>query len=50
MTKLAKQYEVSDIALAKTCRRLFIPLPVRGYWAKKDANRPISADTASTRS
>lgn len=41
MTKLAKQYEVSDVALAKTCRKLSIPLPGRGYWAKKDANRPV---------
>ena len=41
MTKLAKQYEVSDVALAKACRKLSIPLPGRGYWAKKDANRPV---------
>jgi hypothetical protein len=41
MRKLAKQYGVSDVALAKSCRKLFIPLPGRGYWAKKDANRPV---------
>jgi hypothetical protein len=41
MTKLTKQYEVSDVALAKICRKLSIPLPGRGYWAKKDAKRPV---------
>ena len=32
--KLAPEYGVSDVALAKTCRKLLIPLPGRGYWAK----------------
>ena len=32
--KLAPEYGVSDVALAKTCRKLQIPLPGRGYWAK----------------
>jgi excisionase family DNA binding protein len=40
--KLAKQYGVSDVALAKSCRKLSIRLPGRGYWAKKNANRPVS--------
>jgi hypothetical protein len=39
--KLAKQYGVSDVALAKSCRKLSIPLPGRGYWAKKVANQPV---------
>jgi hypothetical protein len=39
--KLAKQYGISDVALAKSCRKLSIPLPGRGYWAKKKANRPV---------
>lgn len=33
--KVAKRYSVSDVALAKTCRKLGIPLPGVGYWAKK---------------
>jgi hypothetical protein len=41
LTKLAKQYDVSDVALAKACRKLSTPLPGRGYWAKKDANRLV---------
>lgn len=37
--EVAKRYGVSDVALAKTCRRLSVPLPGRGYWAKKRAGR-----------
>ena len=34
MNQLAKEYGISDVALAKTCRKENIPLPGRGYWAK----------------
>ena len=34
---VAKRYGVSGVALAKTCRRLSVPVPGRGYWAKKQA-------------
>lgn len=37
MKVLATKYGISDVALAKTCRKLIIPLPGRGYWAKKQA-------------
>jgi len=33
MQRLAKQFSVSDVALAKSCRRAEIPMPKRGYWA-----------------
>lgn len=36
---LAKEYGLSDVGLAKICRRLKIPVPGRGYWAKKDAGK-----------
>jgi hypothetical protein len=36
---LAKEYSLSDVGLAKICRRLNIPVPGRGYWAKKDAGK-----------
>ena len=32
--QLAKKYGISDVALAKVCRNMEIPLPPRGYWAK----------------
>lgn len=34
MTKLAKRFGISDVGLAKACRRADIPVPNRGYWAK----------------
>src|SRR5690242_8602568 len=41
MQTLAKKYGVSDVGLAKTCRKLFIPLPGRGYWARKEAGQMV---------
>lgn len=34
MRTLAKQFGISDVGLAKLCRRHQIPLPGRGYWAR----------------
>ena len=34
---IAKDYSLSDVGLGKICRRLNIPVPGRGYWAKKNA-------------
>ena len=34
MLKVAEEYGVSSVALGKTCRKLNIPVPGRGYWAK----------------
>ena len=34
LTKLAKRYGVTDVALAKVCKKLNVPRPGRGYWAK----------------
>jgi hypothetical protein len=39
VVKVAEKYGVSDVALAKTCRKLTVPLPPRGYWAKKGAGK-----------
>lgn len=35
MTKVAARLGVSDVALAKVCRKLGVPSPPRGYWAKR---------------
>jgi hypothetical protein len=35
MRVLARSYGMSDVGLAKICRAHDIPLPPRGYWAKK---------------
>lgn len=37
---LAKEFDVSDVALGKTCRRSGIPRPGAGYWAKLRAGKP----------
>lgn len=39
--KVARKYGISDVALSKLCRELQISKPPRGYWAKKDAGRPV---------
>ncbi|WP_233093642.1 MULTISPECIES: hypothetical protein [unclassified Pseudomonas] len=40
MVKLAHDIGVSDVALAKACRKAGIPLPGRGHWAKFEKQRP----------
>lgn len=34
---VAKDYGISDVALAKICRKLNVPRPPVGYWARKEA-------------
>lgn len=34
MTRLAKEFDISDVGLAKACKRHDIPTPRAGYWAK----------------
>lgn len=41
MSRLAKELGVSDVGLAKACRRNAIPTPVRGYWAKLQAGHKM---------
>lgn len=41
MRVVARRFGVSDVALAKRCRRMGIPLPGRGYWAKKAAGKKV---------
>jgi hypothetical protein len=38
---VAASIGVSDVAVAKVCRRADIPIPERGYWARKQANKPV---------
>lgn len=39
MTKLAAELGISDVGLAKACRRHAVPAPPRGYWAKLQAGQ-----------
>lgn len=38
--KVAREIGVSDVALAKVCRKAGIPLPGRGHWAIPENRRP----------
>lgn len=39
---IAPKFGISDVALAKFCRKHEIPLPGRGYWAKVQAGKPVA--------
>src|SRR5262245_63804422 len=39
--QLAKEMGVSDVAVAKICRKLMIPVPPRGYWARLAAGQSL---------
>jgi hypothetical protein len=41
ISKLAKEYKLSDVGLRKICVTLDIPLPPRGYWQKLAAGKTI---------
>ena len=34
MTKLAEEFDISDVGLSKICRKCRIPTPPPGHWAK----------------
>jgi hypothetical protein len=42
MHKLGKQIGISDVAIAKRCRKLGIPVPRRGYWNRLHARKKVS--------
>lgn len=39
MSKLAKQYGLSDVGLAKICKKMGIPRPGRGHWTRVNSGR-----------
>jgi hypothetical protein len=41
ITKLSKQYGLSDVGFAKICKKYNIPRPPRGYWAKQAAGHNL---------
>jgi len=38
LVRLSRKYGISDVRLGKVCRKLKIPHPGRGYWAKRKAS------------
>jgi hypothetical protein len=45
LIRVAHEYGVSPVALGKTCRKLQVPVPGRGYWAKKAYGHPVECTT-----
>jgi hypothetical protein len=43
VSELAKDFGISDVGLAKRLRKLNVPVPGRGYWARVSAGQPITA-------
>ena len=41
MTKVAKEYGISNVALAKICKKLNVPCPWRGYWRRKETGKSV---------
>jgi len=41
MWTLAKRYGISDVGLAKICKKLRVPVPWRGYWARRQAGQNV---------
>ncbi len=48
LTSLVAKYGVSAVAIGKTCRKLQVPLPGRGYWAKKAHGHPVTREPLPT--
>lgn len=44
MRTLAKSMGISDVALAKRCKVAQVPLPPRGWWARKAAGKPVKVE------
>jgi hypothetical protein len=42
MRTAAKERGISDVALAKQCRKAGVPVPPRGYWNKVQAGKRVS--------
>lgn len=41
MTQVAQEFEISDRAIAKLCAKRQVPVPSRGYWARKKAGQNV---------
>lgn len=50
VTRLAKEYGLSDVGFAKICKKYNIPRPPRGYWAQKAAGQRMAKEPLPRRS
>jgi hypothetical protein len=42
MSRLAAEFGISDVALAKFCKKLDIPVPGRGHWARVKSGQKVN--------
>ena len=42
MTAVGRDFGISDRAMAKVCAKKQVPVPPRGYWAKKNAGKTVA--------
>lgn len=42
VSEVSRRLGISDVGLSKACRRVLIPVPSRGYWAKLEAGKWIA--------
>ena len=42
LVKLSGKYGISDVRLGKVCRKLKIPHPGRGYWARRSVGQTVA--------
>ena len=42
VSKVAERYGVSNVAIAKACRKMLIPVPGRGYWNKVNSGQKLT--------
>lgn len=49
MAQLARKFGLSDVGLSKACRRISIPVPERGYWAKLRAGKQVTRQPLTPR-
>ena len=47
MLTLAKKYNISDVGLRKICKRLEVPVPKAGHWAKIKAGKKVTKEKLS---
>lgn len=44
MRTIAASIGISDVALAKRCKAANVPVPPRGWWARKEAGKPVKVE------
>lgn len=49
LTQLGTEFGISNSGLAQICRRMHVPYPPRGYWAKKAAGKSVTVESLPAR-